>query len=162
MFCYLVVSSFVDGWCSRQLIARAHCWLFCFYCNDGLAPMSVDSLSAVLPLAKRETTKHIYVGVGPTDSTQEYDVVDIDGSSTLDLLRRKSSRSCRLSNSDDRVSGSSGRATPEAASTANGVIPGGGSRVRGRVTPEAARGSAPVTSEVSSVRLPLTSTPSVG
>ena len=51
------------------------------------------------------------------------------------------------------------RVTPGAASTANGVTPGGGSRVRGRVTPEAARGSALVTSEVSSVRLPLTSTP---
>ena len=26
----LVIPSFVDGWCSRQLTARTHCWLFCF------------------------------------------------------------------------------------------------------------------------------------
>ena len=57
------------------------------------------------------------------------------------------------------VSGGGGRGNPEAASTASGGNPAGGSRVRGRGTPEAARDSNPFTNETSSVRTPLTPTP---
>ena len=119
--------------------------------------MSVDRLSAVLPLAERGMTKNNPVDVRLVNSTQEYDVVDIDGRSALDLHRRRSARSRPMSNRCARASGSGGRGDPEAVSTASGGDPVGGSRVRGRGDPEAARGSDPIANETSSVQLPLIS-----
>ena len=76
----------------------------------------------------------------------------------ISIPRSPSIRSCPMSNRGV-VSGGGGRGDPEAASTASGGNPVGGSRVRGRGNPEAARDTDPVTNETSSVRTPLTPTP---
>ena len=76
-------------------------------------------------------------------TTRSNSPIELD---TVAGTRSPSIRSGPISDRGARASAGSGRVTPEAVSTASGVAPVGGSRVRGRGNPDAARDSVPVTS----------------
>ena len=55
---FLLVPSFVDGWCSRQLTARTHCWLFCFIATTDwhVCPLAGYQPRCLSPKERRPKT----------------------------------------------------------------------------------------------------------